>query len=138
MSLLHPRTTLADLPELDVDAIDLPVSPFDAPDPLDAHDLALYAADAELAAMRAERAAFDAAEAARIDPDAERLLAEYAAQQRERAANASDYAPTDAEIASDPEISAILDDWRAGDIDWLAEQVEEPEHFTIATVGVAA
>lgn len=135
MSFPRIRTTLADLPELDVDAIDLPLT---APDPLDPADLALYAADADHALQLAERAAFDAAEALRPDPDAARLIAEYAAQQRARAANASDYAPTDAELAADPEISAILDAYRAGDIDWLAAQVEEPSQVSIMVAQVAA
>lgn len=121
-------TRAADLPE------ELPPVTLDGPH-ADESDYALVYSDELLAAaMAAARAAARAAEGPQEDPDAARLTAEYAAQRRASAANADEHAPTDAEIAADPEISAILDGWRAGDIDWLAAQVEAPEHFTVAQV----
>lgn len=124
----RPRyiTRAADLPE------ELPpVGSFDGGPHVDESDYALVYSDELLAlAMAAHRAA----EGPQEDPDAARLIAEYAAQRRASAANADEHAPTEAELAADPEISAILDEYRAGDIDWLSEQVEAPEHFTVAQV----
>ena len=65
---------------------------------------------------------------------ADAALLEAAAQQRESAANESDHAPTDAELAGDESISAFYDALSEGFAAWLSAQVELPEHFTIAQV----
>lgn len=115
----------------DLPAADLPVT-LDGPH-ADESDYALVYSDELLAAAMAAHRAAEASQE-QPDPDAARLHAEYAAQRRTAAANLDEHAPTEAELAADPEISAILDAYRAGDIDWLSAQVEAPEHFTVAQV----
>ena len=126
---MNLRTRAADLPELDRDPAQ---HPLDGDAYSTEGDYAPVYADEALALEMAAARAFAAAEASQEGPDELRLRAEYDAQRRARAANSSEYAPTDAELAADESISAVLDGWRDGDLAWLSEQVEQPEHFAIA------
>lgn len=133
MSIRPFRTQAHHLPELSADDTA-------RPSPLDPGRFDLEADFAEEHAREALAAEMAAAPSpvAGDDPDAARLIAEHAAQQRERSANEDHHAPTDEELAASDDFHAMCDAFTEGFVDWLSRQTECPTDALVCGAGVAA